>query len=201
MSGLEKLFYSIWKMMQLTLIFHLLSSFGLILFGMGPAWHTILELFNISESHQKNYSLKEAFKIWSSHFKESNLYFLSFINCLVFLGLNLHLAIQLEGLVFFVLTFLIVVAMIGLTLTYLQSSIFLVHYEISFWDNLKLSFMSLFISFRKVIEMLGLILLILALTWQFKGLYLFLTYGLLVYGLNYVTKPTLQLVDRYGDEL
>lgn len=201
MSGLEKLFYSIWKMMQLTLIFHLLSFCGLILFGVGPAWHTILELFISSESHQKHYSLKEAFRIWTSHFKESNLYFLTFLSGLVFLVLNLHLAIQLEGLLFFSLTFIIAVAIICLLLTYLQASIFLVHYEIAFWDNLKLSFMSLFISFRKILEMLGLILLILALTWQFKGLYLFLTYGLLVYGLDYVTKPSLQLVDRYDHEL
>lgn len=37
MNGIEKTCFLIWKMIQLTLIFHLLSLAGLIVFGVGSA--------------------------------------------------------------------------------------------------------------------------------------------------------------------
>nr|WP_231193650.1 DUF624 domain-containing protein [Streptococcus equi] len=75
MTGIEKACFLIWKMMQLTLIFHLLSLCGAVIFGVGPAWQTIVTLFLETSQQEKHYSLKRAFQIWRRVFKEANLSF------------------------------------------------------------------------------------------------------------------------------
>lgn len=87
MNGIEKTCFLIWKMIQLTLIFHLLSLAGLIVFGVGPAWQTIVALFLKTPQEENHYSLKRAVQLWKSYFKEANLRFGLF--ALTFLFFNL----------------------------------------------------------------------------------------------------------------
>ncbi|KHD45951.1 YesL family protein [Streptococcus hongkongensis] len=195
MSGLEKLFYTIWKMMQLTLIFHVLCLSGLILFGIGPAWQTIISLYFTSDVEAKNYSIKTAFDLWKDNFKRANGYFLSLLLVLCFLAINLHLAIQLQGLIFFCLTFIIGAVMVFFVLLYLYVSLYDVLYDIAIWDNIKLAFISLFFSFRKLLELLASLVITIAVTWKFKGLFLFLSFGLFVFVLDYVSKSNRKIVD------
>ncbi|HIB3551210.1 TPA: YesL family protein [Streptococcus pyogenes] len=200
MNGIEKTCFLIWKMIQLTLIFHLLSLAGLIVFGVGPAWQTIVTLFLKTPQEENHYSLKRAVQLWKSYFKEANLRFGLFALTFLFLTFNLHWAVQFPSLFWFTVSFLIVIAMVWLTITYLYMVFYAVSYEINLWNNMKLAFISVFLSFKSFLLMLSVLLGITLVTWQYKGLYLFLTFGALVFCLNFVTKANRRLVDGVIDE-
>lgn len=200
MNGIEKTCFLIWKMIQLTLIFHLLSLAGLIVFGVGPAWQTIVTLFLKTPQEENHYSLKRAVQLWKSYFKEANLRFGLFALTFLFLTFNLHWAVQFPSLFWFTVSFLIVIAMVWLTMTYLYMVFYAVSYEINLWNNMKLAFISVFLSFKSFLLMLSVLLGIILVTWQYKGLYLFLTFGALVFCLDFVTKANRRLVDGVTDE-
>ncbi|HES5311417.1 TPA: YesL family protein [Streptococcus pyogenes] len=200
MNGIEKTCFLIWKMIQLTLIFHLLSLAGLIVFGVGPAWQTIVTLFLKTPQEENHYSLKRAVQLWKSYFKEANLRFGLFALTFLFLTFNLHWAVQFPSLFWFTVSFLIVIAMVWLTVTYLYMVFYAVSYEINLWNNMKLAFISVFLSFKSFLLMLSVLLGITLVTWQYKGLYLFLTFGALVFCLDFVTKANRRLVDGVIDE-
>ncbi|HER4491348.1 TPA: YesL family protein [Streptococcus pyogenes] len=200
MNGIEKTCFLIWKMIQLTLIFHLLSLAGLIVFGVGPAWQTIVTLFLKTPQEENHYSLKRAVQLWKSYFKEANLRFGLFALTFLFLIFNLHWAVQFPSLFWFTVSFLIVIAMVWLTMTYLYMVFYAVSYEINLWNNMKLAFISVFLSFKSFLLMLSVLLGITLVTWQYKGLYLFLTFGALVFCLDFVTKANRRLVDGVIDE-
>lgn len=200
MNGIEKTCFLIWKMIQLTLIFHLLSLAGLIVFGVGPAWQTIVTLFLKTPQEENHYSLKRAVQLWKSYFKEANLRFGLFALTFLFLTFNLHWAVQFPSLFWFTVSFLIVIAMVWLTMTYLYMVFYAVSYEINLWNNMKLAFISVFLSFKSFLLMLSVLLGITLMTWQYKGLYLFLTFGTLVFCLDFVTKGNRRLVDGVIDE-
>ncbi|HEQ2962670.1 TPA: YesL family protein [Streptococcus pyogenes] len=200
MNGIEKTCFLIWKMIQLTLIFHLLSLAGLIVFGVGPAWQTIVILFLKTPQEENHYSLKRAVQLWKSYFKEANLRFGLFALTFLFLTFNLHWAVQFPSLFWFTVSFLIVIAMVWLTMTYLYMFFYAVSYEINLWNNMKLAFISVFLSFKSFLLMLSVLLGITLVTWQYKGLYLFLTFGALVFCLDFVTKANRRLVDGVIDE-
>ncbi|HEP1336955.1 hypothetical membrane spanning protein [Streptococcus pyogenes] len=200
MNGIEKTCFLIWKMIQLTLIFHLLSLAGLIVFGVGPAWQTIVTLFLKTPQEENHYSLKRAVQLWKSYFKEANLRFGLFALTFLFLTFNLHWAVQFPSLFWFTVSFLIVIAMVWLTMIYLYMVFYAVSYEINLWNNMKLAFISVFLSFKSFLLMLSVLLGITLVTWQYKGLYLFLTFGALVFCLDFVTKANRRLVDGVIDE-
>lgn len=200
MNGIEKTCFLIWKMIQLTLIFHLLSLAGLIVFGVGPAWQTIVTLFLKTPQEENHYSLKRAVQLWKSYFKEANLRFGLFALTFLFLTFNLHWAVQFPSWFWFTVSFLIVIAMVWLTMTYLYMVFYAVSYEINLWNNMKLAFISVFLSFKSFLLMLSVLLGITLVTWQYKGLYLFLTFGALVFCLDFVTKANRRLVDGVIDE-
>ncbi|HER5542278.1 hypothetical membrane spanning protein [Streptococcus pyogenes] len=200
MNGIEKTCFLIWKMIQLTLIFHLLSLAGLIVFGVGPAWQTIVTLFLKTPQEENHYSLKRAVQLWKSYFKEANLRFGLFALTFLFLTFNLHWAVQFPSLFWFTVSFLIVITMVWLTMTYLYMVFYAVSYEINLWNNMKLAFISVFLSFKSFLLMLSVLLGIILVTWQYKGLYLFLTFGALVFCLDFVTKANRRLVDGVIDE-
>ncbi|HEP6668099.1 TPA: YesL family protein [Streptococcus pyogenes] len=200
MNGIEKTCFLIWKMIQLTLIFHLLSLAGLIVFGVGPAWQTIVTLFLKTPQEENHYSLRRAVQLWKSYFKEANLRFGLFALTFLFLTFNLHWAVQFPSLFWFTVSFLIVIAMVWLTMTYLYMVFYAVSYEINLWNNMKLAFISVFLSFKSFLLMLSVLLGITLMTWQYKGLYLFLTFGALVFCLDFVTKANRRLVDGVIDE-
>lgn len=200
MNGIEKTCFLIWKMIQLTLIFHLLSLAGLIVFGVGPAWQTIVTLFLKTPQEENHYSLKRAVQLWKSYFKEANLRFGLFALTFLFLTFNLHWAVQFQSLFWFTVSFLIVIAMVWLTMTYVYMGFYAVSYEINLWNNMKLAFISVFLSFKSFLLMLSVLLGIILVTWQYKGLYLFLTFGALVFCLDFVTKANRRLVDGVIDE-
>ncbi|HEQ0656197.1 TPA: YesL family protein [Streptococcus pyogenes] len=200
MNGIEKTCFLIWKMIQLTLIFHLLSLAGLIVFGVGPAWQTIVTLFLKTPQEENHYSLKRAVQLWKSYFKEANLRFGLFALTFLFLTFNLHWVVQFPSLFWFTVSFLIVIAMVWLTMIYLYMVFYAVSYEINLWNNMKLAFISVFLSFKSFLLMLSVLLGITLVTWQYKGLYLFLTFGALVFCLDFVTKANRRLVDGVIDE-
>lgn len=196
MTGVEKLFYITWKLMQLTFLFHLLTILGGVVFGIGPAWETIVTLFLETKSYEKNYSIKRAFSVWKSSFVKANLCFWLFSFIAVFLVFNLYWSIQFQNLLFWMVSFLIMLAIVIDFMMYVYLIFYNAEYDIPFWENIKLSFISVFLSFKQFLLTMLALFGVLVLTWQYKGLYLFLTFGLLVLFLHQVTQPNRQLIDQ-----
>lgn len=75
-------------------------------------------------------------------------------------------------------------------------------YEIPYWENLKLAFISVFLNFKAFLVTLLAIAVILVITWFYKGLLLFGTFGVLVYAIVGLTKDTRIYIDgKLEDEL
>ncbi|HEL0020428.1 TPA: DUF624 domain-containing protein [Streptococcus equi subsp. zooepidemicus] len=200
MTGIEKACFLIWKMMQLTLIFHLLSLCGAVIFGVGPAWQTIVTLFLETSQQEKHYSLKRAFQIWRRVFKEANLSFFFFGLLLLLLNTSLYLAIQFQSLLWFSLSFIIMFVMVWLVMIVIYMTFYAVTYEIAFWENLKLSFISIFLNAKQFLLTFMVLAGVAWFTWQYKGLYLFLSFGALVVLLDIATKPNRYMIDGVIDD-
>lgn len=203
MSGIEKILYTAWKMIQLTLLFHLLSLCGGIVLGIGPALQTIVILQQQTPQEEMHYSIKEAFAIWKVSFKKSNLAFWLLAILFVFLSYNLFVSVQLQSIIWLAISFLLICVLLTLAVLYTYFLFYEAVYEIPLKENLKLSFFSVFISFKSLVMTIMALIGICALTWQYKGLYLFLFYGLLVFVTAYTTKENRQFIDGKlsGDEI
>ncbi|MGT2934359.1 YesL family protein [Streptococcus castoreus] len=199
MTGIEKACFLIWKLMQLSLLFHLLCLCGLIVFGIGPAWQTIVALFLETVQEEKHYSLKRAFTLWKSVIKHANVRFWLFVFVMIGLGFNLHLATQFQSLFWFMISFIILMAMIWVIMIYIYMTFYGVSYDIRLWDNIKLAFISVFLSFKQFLMMLTVIVGVGFITWQYKGLFIFMTFGLLVFLLDHVTAPNRSRIDGVID--
>ncbi|CRH93574.1 Predicted integral membrane protein [Chlamydia trachomatis] len=88
------------------------------------------------------------------------------------------------------------VAIVMNMMMYVYVTFYNAEYDIPLWENIKLSFISVFLSFKQFLLTMFALFGVLALTWQYKGLYLFLTFGLLVLFLHQVTQPNRQLVHQ-----
>lgn len=195
MSGVEKACFAMWKMIQLTLIFHLFTICGALLLGFGPAWQTIVALSLETNQEEKHYSLARAFELWKSNFMDANIRFLSCALVFGALGINLHLALQFQSILWLVLSFVIMLVMLWIIFLWFYMSFYAATYDITLIDNAKLAFMSIFLSFKQFLLTVSVLLGVFFVTWQYKGLYLFLSFGALVFLLDRVTKPNRDLVD------
>ncbi|MGT2933126.1 YesL family protein [Streptococcus catagoni] len=199
MSGIEKLCNGVWKMIQLTLIFHLLTICGGIVFGLGPAWQTLINLQTQWDQKDAKRDMKTIFSIWKANFLKANYIFFSFFLLLGFLSYNLYLALQIKEIFFLALTFLLVVAILLSYLLYIYMTFYNCFYEISLWNNAKLSFMSLFLSGKALLTQIILTVAVWGITWQYKGLYLFISFGLLAIMMDKLTKGNRKIVDGKVD--
>lgn len=201
MPGIEKIVYLVWKMIQLSMIFHLLCLCGGIVFGIGPALQTIVTLQQETPQEDINYSLKKAFAIWKTNFKKSNVAFWMVTILAAFLTYNLYLSVQLQSIIWFAISFLLTFVLLMLVVLYTYFLFYEAAYEISIKENIKLSFASVFINFKSFVMTAVALIGICALTWQYKGLYLFLFYGLFVFVTGYLTKENRQFVDgKLGED-
>lgn len=191
----QKYLLSIWHFFQLTVIFHLLSFSGILFFGIGPAWQTILTLYLIHQKEPYRYTLREAFRIWKHNFKRANLYFWMMTPLFLALIFNLNLSMQGNGVFWYLLTFLIFVLIIIGMLFYVYLAFYESIYELSIWDNYKLAGISLIIDIRRTLILTIAMMLMFIVTWYCPVFYLFLTFGINVFLFDKLTKPVRKIID------
>ena len=164
---LEELFIRIWVIIKLTLYFWIYTFAGGIIFGLGAAWKTVNELFYLYGFEYKEITIKRGWNIYKRNFLRGNLLF------------SLFLSVQIKGLIFLAIDFILLFALLCLFATYQYSMILDSEYTISVPNLLKLSFISVFSSFSSFLKIIIGSGIILGVTWQFKGLILFGVIGLL----------------------
>ncbi|ABJ73089.1 Predicted integral membrane protein [Lactococcus cremoris subsp. cremoris SK11] len=187
-KALEEFFIRIWVVVKLTLIFWLLALSGLLVLGIGPAFKVVTELYLEHGFEYKLISVKQAYQVFKRDFLRADLIFWFYTALSLLLAYNLYLSVQIQGLMFIVIDFILFFGITYLMTAFEYSMIFDSQFDISFGNLLKMSFISNFISFKTYLKLLFGILVICVLTWRFKGLILFGLIGLLqVYSLS-VTK-------------
>lgn len=187
-KALEEFFIRIWVVVKLTLIFWLLALSGLLVLGIGPAFKVVTELYLEHGFEYKLISVKQAYQVFKRDFLRANLIFWFYTALSLLLAYNLYLSVQIQGMMFIVIDFILFFGITYLMTAFEYSMIFDSQFDISFGNLLKMSFISNFISFKTYLKLLFGIVVICVLTWRFKGLILFGLIGLLqVYSLS-VTK-------------
>ena len=176
---LEELFIRIWVVIKLTLYFWIYTFAGGIIFGLGAAWKTVNELFYLYGFEYKEITIKRGWNIYKRNFLRGNLLFSLFLSGTALLSYNLYLSVQIKGLIFLAIDFILLFALLCLFAIYQYSMILDSEYTISVPNLLKLSFISVFSSFSSFLKIIIGSGIILGVTWQFKGLILFGVIGLL----------------------
>lgn len=195
-GGLVKGFRMIWGLVKLNLLFIAYTLAGGIIFGVGPAFYTISSLIEASGLVYEEQTFRKGWDIWKDGFWRGNKQFYLFFAVTAFLGYNLYLATQFQGLLWLVISFILIV-IIGLCgLLYLLSVTFDACYEISFANNLKLSFICLFLRMGTFLKLIFGLAGIAVITWTMKGLLLFGTFSLLMLWVHGAMKQERTLIER-----
>ncbi|HCM89809.1 MULTISPECIES: DUF624 domain-containing protein [Vagococcus] len=195
-TGLERAFKVSWLVIKLNLFFHLFSLMGGIIFGIGPSIQMVSNLFQTSEFDSKEVTLKKAFKLWKQYFIRSNVQFLFFLSLFTLLAYNLYLSVQMLGMVWLMIDFILIVAILFLYISYQYVISYEATYDMPFIQVLKLAFISVFFSFGTFFKLLLGVITIGFVTWQIKGLLLFATFSLLIIWSVIATKRIRDVVNE-----
>ncbi|KAF1303186.1 YesL family protein [Enterococcus sp. JM9B] len=194
-SGIQRLFYLSWTVIKLNLIFVLLTVMGGVVFGIGPAFQTINDLLEEARIDYQEITFKKAFEHWKRNFKKGNRDFLVMATALFIIGYNLFLAVQLTGILWLLIAFLLFSVLLLLSVMYLYMIFYETSYSIGFFDLMKLAFISVFLNFGVFLRVIFGIGSVVILSWYFKGLLLFATFALILMWCGYTTRKNRSLVD------
>ena len=149
---IELIFTRVYLAMLATGIFWALTFCGGILFGFGPASATIMSLYAEHGSDYKQYGWSEAWSLYKENFRPANQVFYTFFLIEAILVYGMYLMIQLPHLSLFQI-FILLVNLIFLLVAPLTFAVYLklqVHFELSYLNSLKLSFIGAFLDIRAV---------------------------------------------------
>lgn len=195
-KALETLFIKIWVIIKLNLFFWLFSCCGLVVAGVGPALKTMNDLFVTHEFNYKDITLKEGWERFKQNFVRGNILFYGVVVLLSFLAYNLFLSVQIQGLLFLAIDFLLVFAMIYGLVTFQYALLLDSSYEIGLKNLLKLAFISTLSNFTNLLKIAIGIAVILFITWKFKGLILFGTFSMIQLWSFAATKSWRETIDE-----
>ncbi|WP_375179590.1 YesL family protein [Enterococcus rotai] len=195
-KALETLFIKVWVIVKLNLFFWLFSCCGLIVAGVGPALKTVNELFVSHEFNYKEITLKDGWNTFKKNFVRGNLLFYGLGLLLSVLAYNLFLSVQIQGMAFLMIDFLLVFAMIYGIVTYQYTLLLDSYYEIGLKNLLKLAFISTLSNFTNLLKIAIGVSLIVFVTWKFKGLILFGTVSMIQIWSFTATKSWRQTIDQ-----
>lgn len=187
-SGIQRLFYVVWMIIKLNLYFVLFTLMGGVIFGAGPAFQTMTDLLMEHGIDYQQVTFKRFMTHWKANFKRSNVHFLIFAGISFFLGYNLYLSAQIQGLLWLVIDFILAFVLLLITVLYLYVTQYETKYEISHFNLFKLAFISVFLNFGAFLKVLFGLVSIFVLTWFFKGLFLFATFSLIAVWSGFATK-------------
>ncbi|PLS34003.1 hypothetical protein CYV26_10830 [Carnobacterium maltaromaticum] len=193
---LETFFNRCYLFIKLSLIFWGLSFTGGLIFGVGPALVTIASLFLEYRWEYKQMNKATWWKIYKENFKKSTILFYIFGAISVFLAYNLYLSVQISGLLFLMIDFLIIFALVILSSAFWFSVLIQSQYDCSIKDTLKLAAILSFMSFKNTLVLtIGGVVLIM-ITYKFPGLILFGSIGFWIIFVANVSQPLFTKLDE-----
>ncbi|MBO1298656.1 MULTISPECIES: DUF624 domain-containing protein [unclassified Enterococcus] len=194
-KALETLFIRVWVIMKLTLYFWGLTFCGGVILGIGPAWKVVNEQFYRHGFEYKEITFSGSWRMFKQNFVRANQLFGLFSACLFLLSYNLYLSVQIQGILFLVIDFILLFSMLYAYANYQYSMILDSGYQMSLGNLLKLSLISSFASFSTFLKIILGSGMILWVTWNYKGLILFGLIGLLTVWNGLITKQWQEKLD------
>lgn len=179
-SGLERAFKISWLIIKLNLMFHLFSLLGLLVLGIGPSAQMVSHLFQESKMDDKEVTFNRGFELWKFYFRRSNAQFWLFMGTSLFLIYNLYLSTQIQGIMWLMIDFLLIITLLVVFVTYQYLLVYEAYYDMPFLQILKLSFISVFLNFLGLVKIILGLVVISAVTWYMKGLLVFATFSLMI---------------------
>lgn len=195
-KALETLFIKIWVIIKLNLFFWFFSCCGLIIAGVGPALKVVNELFSAHGYQYKDLTLKEGWGSFKQNFVRGNGLFYGFLGFLALLSYNLYLSVQIAGLLFLMIDFLLVCGMVYGLVVFQYTLLLDSYYAISVKNLLKLAMISTLSNFTTLLKIAVGMGLIFFVTWKFKGLLLFGTFSMIQLWSFSATKNWRQTIDE-----
>lgn len=178
-DGLTLIIKKIYLAMKLNFIFLFCTLGGLVVFGIGPAIITTLEIYQYYEKEDIKYRLSDILKIFKKSFVQGNITAWLFVFIATLLVLNINLATQIKAMwalplmLFIIMLLILVIPWIIITFHVLAM------YETRISQGFKLSFYIYFSNFFVVLKLIILSVIIYYISSLYKGLYLFVTFGTL----------------------
>ncbi|SFH56543.1 DUF624 domain-containing protein [Pisciglobus halotolerans] len=194
-KGLTDLFNRIYYLIKLSLFFWSLSATGLFIAGAIPAWIALLEAHKEAQWQAAEVSWSACWAIYKTYFKPGLLLLLFFASIWLLMAWNLFLSVQIKGLLFLIIDFLLVALLLLSILTFLISTGLFVEYEILFWNAVKLAFLQIFLTPRDAVAIVIGMSILSFLTYHFPGLLVFLSIGMGIAVVQTSTKKIAQKID------
>ncbi|VDG20138.1 hypothetical protein [Lactobacillus alimentarius DSM 20249] [Lactiplantibacillus mudanjiangensis] len=191
-TGLQKAFIRLYTIIKLSLFFWLFSFCGLLILGIGPSLLMISDLYHHNGWHYQLDSFKAAWQLFKQYFKVGNAYFYGWVGLLVLLSFNLWYSVRLRGLIFLILDFVIIFAIILVICVFNGLIVLAGAYSTSTINLLKLAFIQFFSNFFNVLKTVLGYVIILGFTYKFPGLILFGTVPAILIWTAFIGRPWYQ---------
>ena len=188
------IFERVYVMMKLSLMFWSMTFLGGVILGIGPAFLMITDLYNEHQWAYQDMEWMDMLKMFKKYFKRGNILFYFFLAFFSFAAYNLYLAVQVQGILFLVIDFFLVVLLAMLVVSFIYSLVLNAEFEISLKNLIKLSVVSLFANFMAIFRAVILLVVMGMITNRYKGLILFITPGLFAITMTWLFKDWKNIV-------
>lgn len=194
-KGLTDLFNRIYYLIKLSFFFWGLTLLGLFIVGIIPAWMSLIEAHREAQWKSSEVYWNKCWDRFKSYIRPGFSLLVLFGMLLTIIFWNLFVSVQINGLIFLIIDFLLFFLGVVCMLTLLIFSGLFVAYEISFWNAIKLSFLQIFIAPKDIFAIVFGIGLLTFLTYQFPGLLIFLSFGMGITIVETSTRKMMRKID------
>lgn len=194
---INKLFQSVYRMIKVNALFVLLSLSGLVVFGVGPALISVKEVNSFYFEKNEKLTLDTLYREhFFTNFIKGNILFYAWFFIMTLICYNIFLGVQVKSIVMLgIVLFLIVLCAFVMVFGYFLFEI-ASKYDISIKDNFKLSLFKLLSSLVTTVKLLVITVFVVYISTLYKGLFLFLTFGGLIYISSKILAPTMISIDQ-----
>ncbi|WP_071130896.1 YesL family protein [Enterococcus timonensis] len=196
-SGIQRLFYLGWTIIKLNSFFWIFAILGLGIFGIGPSLQSVNDLFFEYRMDYQELTLARMWQRFKINFKMSLADFYIFAAFWLVVGYNLYLALQMTGIIWLAIAFLLIFFLVLSVVAYDLVIVFRSQFQISRPNILKLAIISLFMHLGTLLRLVFGFVSLIVLTYFFKGLIVFATVSLwLIWGQVSTQKMRVMINDR-----
>lgn len=195
-QAVQQLFIKAYTVIKLNLLFWALSFSGGLILGIGPSLMVINELFYDHGYNYSQFTWKKSWCLFKKNFDMGNKIFYSFAAIAFILSYSLFLSVQIPGLVFLIIDFIIVIVLLAIVCIYAYTLNIKAGFEINYLNSFKLACAHYFFNFFDNLKQIVGMAIILGITYKFLGLILFATVSLMIIYTQFVGKNWLKHVDE-----
>ena len=195
-QAVQQLFIKAYTVIKLNLIFWALSFCGGLILGFGPALMVVNELFYDYGYDYGQMTWKNIWPMFKSKLNTGNKLFYSFAFVAFILSYSLFLSVQIQGLLFLVIDFIIAIVLLAVICIYAYTLNIKAGFDINIMNSFKLACAHYFFNFFDNLKQIVGLVIILGITYKFLGLILFATVSLMIIYTQFIGQNWLKHVDE-----